>query len=173
MLRYMPSTPVMRYAALLSPLGSGKARETMKTLKIDNNTTDMVTRIIRYSGEEEKLGENEFAVREAMYKYGPALMENLFVFSEAEIFTKEEVTGLNMRGSRNHLKTIRRYYDEIIERGDCISLRKLDVTGDDLLERGYSGKKIGETLEWLMHIVLENPKLNDKETLLDMLDTGF
>ncbi len=127
MLRYMPSTPVMRYAALLSPLGSGKARETMKTLKIDNNTTDMVTRIIRYSGEEEKLGENEFAVREAMYKYGPALMENLFVFSEAEIFTKEEVTGLNMRGSRNHLKTIRRYYDEIIERGDCISLRKLDV----------------------------------------------
>ncbi len=173
MLRYMPSTPVMRYAALLGTLRSEEAREAMKTLKIDNNTTDTVTKIIKYSGEEETLGENEFAVREAMYRHGPRLMEYLFVYSEAEILTKEEVTGLNMRGSRNHLKTIRRYYDEIMERGDCISLRDLDVTGDDLLERGYSGKKIGETLDWLMHIVLENPKLNDKETLLDMLDAGI
>ncbi len=173
MLRYMPCTPVMRYAALLSTLSSEEAKSTMKTLKIDNNTTDTVTQMIKYAGEEETIAENEFAVREAMYRHGPRMMENFFVFAEAEILTKEEVTGLNMRGNRNHLKTIRRYYDEILERGDCISLKDLDVTGDDLLERGYSGKKIGETLDWLMHIVLENPKLNDKETLLDMLDTGI
>ena len=50
-----------------------------------------------------------------------------------------------------------------------MTIRDLDVTGSDLLKLGLSGKQVGETLEWLIHIVLENPKLNDKSTLLAMV----
>ena len=96
-------------------------------------------------------------------------MENLFVFEAAQIQMKEDVTGLTMRGARNHLKTIMRIYEEVLSRGDCVTIRDLDVTGSDLLKLGLSGKQVGETLEWLIHIVLENPKLNDKSTLLAMV----
>ena len=89
------------------------------------------------------------------------------------VMTGEDVTGLTMRGQRLHLRTIRRYCEESISRGDCVNVRDLDVSGTDLVNRGLRGEKVGETLEWLLDIVLENPRLNEKETLMAMLDNRF
>lgn len=168
-LKHVPDTAIMKYAALLHTLSYREAASILKRLKLDNTTINTVAQIIRYADEENKLEENETAVRKAIYNLGPKLMEHLFVFNEARIRLKEDTTGLVMRGSRNHLKNIYRIYKEILERKDAVSLKDLAISGDDLLELGMFGKKIGETLEWLMQIVLENPKLNEKETLLALL----
>lgn len=169
LLKKVPNTIAMKYAALLSPLEADAARSVLKGLRLDNNTVNTVTQIIYHSKNDGQIDENDIAVREAIYKLGPRLMENLFVFEAAQIQMKEDVTGLTMRGARNHLKTIMRIYEEVLSRGDCVTIRDLDVTGSDLLKLGLSGKQVGETLEWLIHIVLENPKLNDKSTLLAMV----
>ena len=169
LLKKVPNTIAMKYAALLSPLEADAARSVLKGLRLDNNTVNTVTQIIYHSKNNGQIDENDIAVREAIYKLGPRLMENLFVFEAAQIQMKEDVTGLTMRGARNHLKTIMRIYEEVLSRGDCVTIRDLDVTGSDLLKLGLSGKQVGETLEWLIHIVLENPKLNDKSTLLAMV----
>lgn len=171
LLKNVPATKPMRYAALLSPLNSDTAKQILKKLRLDNATIDTAVNIIKYSKEEERISENEYSVREAMYRLGPRLLGQLFTYAEADINTKESVTGLPMRSRRIHLNTIKRYCDEIISRGDCVSLKDLDISGDDLMSMGLSGPEIGETLEWLLHIVLENPKLNEKRTLLAMLDT--
>ena len=170
LLNHVPATISMRYAALLSTLDYTEARKVMKDLRLDNNTIDTATQIIRYSKDEEKIPENEYGVRKAMSQYGPRLLENLFIFADAQIQTREDVTGLTMRGHRLHLRTIKRYCEEIISRGDCVNVRDLDISGTDLVNRGLSGAKVGETLEWLLDIVLENPRLNEKETLMAMLD---
>ena len=169
LLKKVPNTIAMKYAALLSPLEADAARSVLKGLRLDNNTVNTVTQIIYHSKNNGQIDENDIAVREAIYKLGPRLMENLFVFEAAQIQMKEDVTGLTMRGARNHLKTIMRIYEEVLSRGDCVTIRDLDITGSDLLKLGLSGKQVGETLEWLIHIVLENPKLNDKSTLLAMV----
>lgn len=169
LLKKVPNTIAMKYAALLGPLEADAARSVLKGLRLDNNTVNTVTQIIYHSKNNGQIDENDIAVREAIYKLGPRLMENLFVFEAAQIQMKENVTGLTMRGARNHLKTIMRIYEEVLSRGDCVTIRDLDVTGSDLLKLGLSGKQVGETLEWLIHIVLENPKLNDKSTLLAMV----
>ena len=45
----------------------------------------------------------------------------------------------------------------------------LDITGKDLMELGIpKGPKIGEILEELLKRVIEDPKLNNKELLLDI-----
>ena len=45
----------------------------------------------------------------------------------------------------------------------------LDITGKDLMElRIPKGPKIGEILEELLKRVIEDPKLNNKELLLDI-----
>jgi len=43
----------------------------------------------------------------------------------------------------------------------------LAVTGNDLIQAGMKpGKQLGETLNQLFELVLENPELNQKEQLL-------
>ena len=49
-------------------------------------------------------------------------------------------------------------------------MKMLAVNGGDLMEAGVEkGKKLGETLAWLLDLVLEHPELNQKESLLKKL----
>ena len=56
------------------------------------------------------------------------LLELMFVFAEADGRMKREYTGFNSRGRNVHLKTIKKLYDEILERGDCVDLRDWQST---------------------------------------------
>ena len=78
--------------------------------------------------------------------------------------------GISLSSQRLHLNRIKKMYEDIISRGDCISVKDLDITGNDLMEYGLSGVQIGKTLNELLHIVIENPKLNEKSTLLAMIE---
>ena len=58
----------------------------------------------------------------------------------------------------------------ILEEQDCISLKMLAVKGSDLIAAGMApGKEIGETLEYLLSVVLEHPEYNQKEILMEKL----
>lgn len=168
MLKNAGKNPVLRYAALLNSLEPSAAKETLKSLKLDNYTVDTVTKLVENS--RVVLEENEPAVREAIYKYGRNLMELMLEHDRAALAAKEEITGISMNGKRKHLKVIGMMYRDITERGDCISIKDLDITGNDLMEYGLKGPAIGETLEKLLHIVIENPKLNEKTTLIALIE---
>lgn len=74
----------------------------------------------------------------------------------------------------NRLDGVDQIYQEIIREGQCVSLKKLAVSGKDLLEAGYGpGKQIGEILELLLEEVLINPHINKKEELLGMAKEKF
>ena len=67
----------------------------------------------------------------------------------------------------DHIKTI---YNEIIEKGQCVSLKTLAVSGKDLIQAGMKpGKELGEKLEEFLGLVLDYPELNTKEELLSRL----
>lgn len=56
---------------------------------------------------------------------------------------------------------------KIKDRKDCVSLKQLAVTGTDLAELGMKpGKEMGELLHFLLDFVLEQPKQNLKNVLL-------
>lgn len=68
------------------------------------------------------------------------------------------------------LRQSRELYEEVMERGDCISLKKMAVSGRDLIEAGMKpGKELGETLERLLELVLREPEKNTKEYLLSRI----
>lgn len=168
MVKHAKKTQVLKYAALLNMVEPKEAEQTLKSLKLDNYTINTVTKIVRYS--KEMLDENEPAVREAVHKYGKEIMPLLLEHQKAMLETKEEVTGITMVARKRHLQTINRMYQEVISRGDCIAISDLDITGNDLIEYGLKGPEIGKTLEELLSIVLENPKLNDKATLVALIE---
>ena len=63
---------------------------------------------------------------------------------------------------------VRRLTEEIRERGDCLDLKHLAVNGQDLIAAGIRpGKEMGKALEELLEWVLEDPKRNHKDILLE------
>ena len=171
LLKYVPRMVIMRYAALLRYRTPEEARDVLKKLKLDNFTINTVTKLVEYQNDiNDVIEENDISVREAIHKYGTDLLELMFVFAEADGRMKREYTGFNSRGRNVHLKTIKKLYDEILERGDCVDLKGLAVNGSDLIELGIVGEQIGETLNWLLHIVMENPALNNKNTLISFVE---
>ena len=168
MLKYAPKITVLRYAAIFNMGEPDRVKAELKALKLDNYTVDTVTKLVAYS--KDTIEENEPAVREAVHKYGKELLALMFENEEARINTKEEIVGISLNSQRLHLNRIKKMYEDIISRGDCISVKDLDITGNDLMEYGLSGVQIGKTLNELLHIVIENPKLNEKSTLLAMIE---
>jgi len=49
-------------------------------------------------------------------------------------------------------------------------ISQLAINGDDLIERGFKGKQIGEELNKLLHAVLKDPLLNKREILLSIIN---
>ena len=67
------------------------------------------------------------------------------------------------------LSLIDKKINEIELRQDAISIAMLDIKGDDLMQLGIEkGPVIGEVLGNLLEAVLEDPKLNSNEILLNM-----
>ena len=70
------------------------------------------------------------------------------------------------------LSAVEPLYEEILEKGQCISLKTMALTGRDLIDAGYApGKELGEILGRLLAHVLENPEDNKKEILLKLAGT--
>ena len=69
-----------------------------------------------------------------------------------------------------NLNKIEGIYQEIIDKGECVSLKMLAVSGKDLIEAGMNpGKELGDKLEEFLDLVLDNPELNTKNELLSRL----
>ena len=78
--------------------------------------------------------------------------------------SKNGETQIKGRGiSAERREAVRR----IRQRGDCVSLKELAVSGRDLMAAGMKpGKAVGETLQYLLSQVLEKPGKNKKDVLL-------
>jgi len=70
--------------------------------------------------------------------------------------------------AKNALDTL----EAIINQKQCVSIKELCINGKDLIAIGIPpGKKMGTVLEKLLNMVLENPALNSRETLLKTAET--
>lgn len=148
--------------------GAKKAKEVMRRLKFDNETTDLVVRLvaahnqyIMLTGSRE---ENLAAMRHMMYRLGPDLMELLWELQLADILSQNPAS---LEYKLQALEETKKLHEEVMARGDCVSLKQLAVNGKDLIGLGANpGKQIGEILEGLLQQVLDNPALNQREKLL-------
>ena len=69
-------------------------------------------------------------------------------------------------------KDIGKYHiaQEVIEKGECYCISMLAIDGNDLIELGVKqGKEIQNKLNFLLEKVIENPNLNEKQKLIDLI----
>ena len=63
---------------------------------------------------------------------------------------------------------VERIFREISEKGQCVSMKTLAVTGKDLIACGVQpGPRMGDILQILLEAVLDDPSLNTRQRLLE------
>lgn len=138
------------------------AAKILHRLRFDNETIYKVTKLVLYHDYE--AAPTAASVRRAIHKTGEDIYPLLFTVKRADIYAQSEYE----RDSKLHkLETIIKIYREIIQAQECTSLRSLAVTGKDLIEAGMKpGRELGDTLNAMLQIVLDDPSQNTKEMLL-------
>ena len=79
-------------------------------------------------------------------------------------------TGTAAERELDHFDRIEALIREIEEENSCLTLKDLALNGHDLMALGYSGKAIGEKLNWLLNKVLEEEIPNEKAALTAALE---
>ncbi|MCR5507109.1 MAG: CCA tRNA nucleotidyltransferase [Lachnospiraceae bacterium] len=140
------------------------ASSVLHRLKYDNDTINRVKRLVKYHDLREE--NTEATVRRITVLISKELMPVWFLVRRCDIYAQSMMDREEKLGDIDLCEKI---FKKIIQRGDCLSMKELAVTGRDLMEIGYkSGPELGEELDRLFKKVLEDPAFNTKEKLLSM-----
>ena len=141
------------------------ARNILRRLKFDNDTTNRVCRLVACHDHMPALTEK--SVRKAVFRNGTEQYPALFDVKQADILAQSNYLR------EEKLEAVAAYeelYRAIMEKQQCLSIKDLAISGSDLIALGMSqGKEIGETLKQLLERVLEDPQLNTKEKLVQQV----
>ena len=145
-------------------LSAKKAGEILKRMRYDNRTIDMVWKLIKFHDAEIS---GKKSIRKLLNKIGEETLRDLIKVKEADILAQ----NANYYQERHiKLEQIKVELDEIIHERNCYSIGDLEINGSDLMNIGFKpDKSIGDTLNWLLEIVIEKPELNEKEKLVNLV----
>ena len=140
------------------------ADQIMHRLKYDNDTIGKVCRLVEYHDYGNNLEPDAAAVRRAINKIGEDAFPLLFQVKRADIYAQSDYLR---EQKRERLEKWNQLYNEIKQKQQCVTLKDLAVSGADLIAAGMKpGKALGDMLQRLLMLVLEDPSLNTKEKLL-------
>lgn len=175
MLEELPLDLVLRVSALLQ---GAKACETYPTeedlvfkilyrLKFKNSIIKQVKILLL-----EDVWENKLAypgdIRKTISLVGGENIYLLLELRKADLKIRQEQTELA------RIKKVEREVKAILQQNPPLSLKDLAVNGTDLKGLGYSeGREVGEILQKLLQLVIEQPELNQKDTLLKLLEKKY
>ncbi|MBN1064692.1 CCA tRNA nucleotidyltransferase [Clostridium botulinum] len=141
-----------------------QVKEFLKEFQYDNNTVNKVTTLILYMNNDLN---TKLEIKQILNLINLDLFEDLLKVKEAEILSQN---SLYKEERLSHLLSIRENLKEILLNKECFNLKDLSINGKDLINLGLEkGKNIGEMLNELLELVMNNPDLNDKEILIDIV----
>ena len=139
------------------------ATKILKDLKYDNETINKVLTLIQYHDCTLK---SKLSVKRMLNKIEEELFRDLIKVQRADILSQNPVYA---EERLLNLVSIESKLDLILSQNECFNLKDLRINGGDLIDIGFKkGKEIGETLKYLLELVIQNPKLNEKEELIKL-----
>ena len=101
-------------------------------------------------------------VRRRLGRMGKPMLDALLILQEADMGSK----GTGIPAESEQFSRIRAILAEIEAEDACLSLKDLAVNGHDLMTLGMTGRSIGQTLNRLLELVLDEELPNEKDALL-------
>ncbi len=143
---------------------SEAAQKILTRLNFDRKTINAVCALIKdHMNTYDNV--SELSIKRLIRRVGPGNMDNLFELQLADI----EGSALSGK-DKSRIIMVRNKCWEVLSRREPLTTHDLDISGYDLMVLGYdAGQDIGEALDYLLDIVVDNPALNDKKILLELL----
>lgn len=146
--------------------GERIAETVLRRLKVSNEIFSKVTTLIKYHQSVENV--NDIKIKRWFNKIGQEYTLSLFEVRIADL------KAHNTKKAEVHaeIQTLERLKEEalaLISRGDPYRVCDLAVNGNDLMALGFSGRDIGDKLQEILALVLEDKLKNEKSELLSYL----
>ena len=140
------------------------ARDILHRLKFDNHTINKVTRLC--ACHDVRIEPGKKYMRRALNKLGGDLFPDFFAVQRADVTAQSDWKRENKLAQ---IAANEADYKEIIASRECFSLKDLAVNGKDLIDAGVKpGKEVGEILDEMLKLVLEDPENNEKSRLFEL-----
>jgi tRNA nucleotidyltransferase (CCA-adding enzyme) len=153
--------------------GERLAKKILRRLKFDNETIKPVSRLVRYHdfdiNHNPHINLANFTVekryiRRSVYQLGEDIYPLYLKVQAADVAAQSDFLLVEKLAYQAEIK---RVYEIVIKNGDCLSLKGLAVTGNDLIAAGIpAGTRIGKILKAMLLDVLDHPEHNSKDFLL-------
>lgn len=139
------------------------AKKIMRRLKFDVETMTRVCKLVEKH--DLKIELTSEAVRRAASRMGTDLFPLFLKVQRADTLGQSEFR----RAEKLHAIDVQtELYREICDKEQCLTLKQLALNGRDLMELGVQqGQAMGEILNTLLEIVLEDPGKNTREYLTE------
>ena len=148
-------------------LSSFMAKDILSRLKYDGETIDAVTQLILHHGDD--IVAERKSVKRWLNRIGEERFHQLIEVRKSDLMAKVE-SKCESRMSK--LPSVLTILDEIIAQQQCFSLKDLAIDGNDLLALGIpEGKEVGDLLNYLLDMVINENANNEKEELLHILQS--
>ncbi|MBQ7535881.1 MAG: CCA tRNA nucleotidyltransferase [Stomatobaculum sp.] len=154
----LPVKKDLRWAAAFAGTEGETARTFLKNLKSDNETADGAALLI--SGIREPVPDDLYGTRRLLSVYGQERVREMILLWRA---------GFGVPVSGEQLDRLEERISQILSAGDCLAVRDLALSGNDLIRLGIRpGPELGRILAILLEHVLKYPEQNTAECLEKM-----
>lgn len=181
---HVPADKVLRLTMLLHDIGKPQCRTTdasgrdhfhghgavsekmakliLRRLKFDNDTIDKVTTLIKDHDTRPEPVKKQ--VRRLLNRIGVELFPLYLTVRRADTMAQSDYKREEKLRRIDELEEI---FKEILVNGDCFRMKDLAVNGRDLIALGIEpGKVMGEILDTLLQLVIDDPSRNNPPYLL-------
>lgn len=134
------------------------ARDNLRRLRYSNNTIELVALLCKKHMIDTR-NITKKGIRKLISLFGK---ENIYYLIELQ---RADSASTTLGGD----DTLKNKVDEVLAEEDIFSLKDMDIDGNDIKNLGYKGREIGNILKYLFDKVMENPKINEKTILLEII----
>lgn len=140
------------------------SRDILERLRFDRDSTERILALVKWH--DAPIEPTERAMRRVLNKMTLDGTRELLQVKRADNLAQAPA----YLGRQKEIDALETLLQSILDKDACFSLKQLAVNGNDLLDKGYRGKEIGQALRFLLDAVIDGKLPNEKTALLEALE---
>ncbi len=135
-------------------------QDILRRLRFDNDSTARILKLVEWH--DVPIEPRERTLRRVLNKMGLQGTRDLLAVKRADNLAQAP----EFLGRQQQIDELEQLLEHILEKDACFSLKQLAINGNDLMALGYKGKEIGQMLQFLLELVMDESIPNHKDALL-------